>query len=103
MERLTRPNVTVDETAAKFMGKEVKLQDINDRLLDLVLNGPTLNAVSKDVLRQLIRQLYNALKKHEDNTAPTLKVICGITGTACVDCKGGSCEARRMGVPSHEV
>lgn len=66
MERLTRPNVNVDETAAKFMGEEVKLQDINDRLLDLVLNGPTLNAVSKDKLRLLIRQLYGALKKYED-------------------------------------
>lgn len=66
MERLTRPNVNVDETAAKFMGKEVNLQDINDRLLHLVLNGPILNAVNKDVLRQIIRQMYGTLKKYED-------------------------------------
>lgn len=40
---------------------------------------------------------YVALQKKE---APVLKTICGVTGTACVNCKGGSCEARRMGVPS---
>lgn len=74
MERLTRPNVTVDHTADKFMGKEVKLQDVNDRLLDLVLNGPTLNAVSKDVLRQLIRQLYDVLQSYEDTGLTTEEV-----------------------------
>lgn len=31
---------------------------------------------------------------------PVLKTICGVTGTACVDCKGGSCQSRRVGVPS---
>lgn len=66
MERLTKSNVKVDPTAAKYMGKEVNIQGMNDRLLDLVLNGPTLNGVSKDVLRQIIRQLYDGLAHYED-------------------------------------
>lgn len=36
------------------------------RLLDLILNGPTLNGVQKDVLRQIIRQLYTRLAMYED-------------------------------------
>jgi len=70
MERLTRATVKVDETAAKYMAAPgsipADLRIMNDRLLDLVLNGPTLNGVNKDVLRQLIRQLYAALMPYED-------------------------------------
>ena len=70
MERLTRPTVKVDETAAQYMvatgAIPTDLRSINDRLLDLVINGPTLNGVNKDVLRQLIRQLYAALQPYED-------------------------------------
>lgn len=70
MKRLTRPAVKVDETAAQYMAATgsipVDLRSMNDRLLDLVINGPTLNGVNKDVLRQLIRQLYAALMPYED-------------------------------------
>lgn len=70
MERLTRPTVDVDVTAAKYMAVTgsipADLRSMNDRLLDLVINGPTLNGVNKDVLRQLICQLYAALKPYED-------------------------------------
>lgn len=70
MKRLTRPTVKVDETAAKYMAATgsipADLRSMNDRLLDLVINGPTLNGVNKDVLRQLIRQLYAALMPYED-------------------------------------
>ncbi len=70
MERLTRPTVDVDVTAAKYMAVTgsipADLRSMNDRLLDLVINGPTLNGVNKDILRQLIRQLYAALKPYED-------------------------------------
>ena len=70
MERLTRPTVKVDETAAQYMVAQgcipTDLRSMNDRLLDLVINGPTLNGVNKDVLRQLIRQLYAALMPYED-------------------------------------
>lgn len=66
MKRLTRPAIEVDETVTKYLGKEIRLESINDRLLELILNGPTLMAVKKDVLRQVIRQLYGALKAYED-------------------------------------
>lgn len=69
MERLTRPTVEVDETAAKYMGSfPVDIRTYKDRLLELILNGPTLNGVSKDALRQIIRQLYGRLKEYEDAT-----------------------------------
>ena len=66
MKRLTRPAIKVDETVTKYLGTEIHLESINDRLLELILNGPTLMAVKKDVLRQLIRQLYGRLKAYED-------------------------------------
>lgn len=66
MERLTRPTVEVDETAAKYMGKGLNMETMNDRLLELILNGPTLMAVPKDHLRHIIRQLYGRLKEYED-------------------------------------
>lgn len=70
MKRLTRPAIKVDETVTKYLGKEIHLESINDRLLELILNGPTLMAVKKDVLRQLIRQLYGALQVYEVSDKP---------------------------------
>lgn len=93
MERLTRPTVKVDETAAKYMAAPgsipADLRIMNDRLLDLVINGPTLNGVNKDVLRQLIRQLYAELKLYEDTgVGPeginVLKVIHGLPAAEIV-------------------
>ena len=48
------------------MDAEVKIQDIGDKLLHLILNGPTINGVKKDILRHLVRQLYAELKLYED-------------------------------------
>lgn len=69
MNRLTRPTVNVDETAAQYMGKGLNMETMNDRLLELILNGPTLMAVPKDHLRHIIRQLYGRLKEYEDRDA----------------------------------
>lgn len=67
MDRLTRPGIDAEQTAVRFMdGGEVKIQDIGDKLLDLILNGPTINGIKKDTLRHLVRQLYNELKAYED-------------------------------------
>lgn len=68
MDRLTRPGIDADQTAVRFMDLdgEVKIQDIGDKLLDLILNGPTINGIKKDTLRQLVRQLYAELKRYED-------------------------------------
>lgn len=65
-ERLTRPDIDIDQTAVRFMDAEVKIQDIGDKLLHLILNGPTINGVKKDILRHLVRQLYAELKLYED-------------------------------------
>lgn len=67
--RLTRPGVDVDQTAARYMGGKVKIQDIGDTVLELILNGPTINGVKKDTLRHLVRQLYAELKVYEDANA----------------------------------
>ena len=66
MDRWTRPGIDAEETAVRFMDGEVRIQDIGDKLLDLILNGPTINGIKKDTLRHLVRQLYNALKAYED-------------------------------------
>ena len=66
MDRLTRPDVDTDQTAVRFMDNEVKIQAIGDKLLNLILNGPTINGVNKDTLRHILRQLYAALKPYED-------------------------------------
>ena len=66
MDRLTRPGIDAEQTAVRFMDMEVKMQDVGDKLLDLILNGPTINGVSKNILRHLVRQLYDALKAYED-------------------------------------
>lgn len=66
MDRLTRPGIDADQTAVRFMDGEVKIQDIGDKLLDLILNGPTINGIKKDTLRHMVRQLYAELKLYED-------------------------------------
>lgn len=66
MDRLTRPGVDAEQTAVRFMDNEVKIQAIGDKLMDLILNGPTINGVNKDTLRHILRQLYAALKLYED-------------------------------------
>ena len=65
MKRLTNEMVRVDERVDRFLGPLADLENMKPKLLDLVLNGPALNGVSKDVLRQIIRQLYSALAAYE--------------------------------------
>lgn len=66
MKRLTNEMVRVDKSVDKYLGPLADLENMKPKLLDLILNGPTLNGVSKDVLRQIIRQLYSALAAYED-------------------------------------
>ena len=66
MKRLTNKEVRVDESVDKYLGPIADLETMKPKLLDLILNGPVLNGVSKDVLRQIIRQLYSALAAYED-------------------------------------
>lgn len=66
MKRLTNASVRVDESTGKYLAPLVDIEGMKPRLLDLILNGPTLNGVQKDVLRQIIRQLYARLAMYED-------------------------------------
>lgn len=66
MKRLTNEEVRVDESVDKYLGPLADLEGMKSKLLDLILNGPVLNGVSKDALRQIIRQLYSALAAYED-------------------------------------
>ena len=66
MERLTNEEVRVDESMDQYLGPRSVLEGMKPKLLDLVLNGPVLNSVSKAALRQIIRQLYSALAAYED-------------------------------------
>lgn len=66
MERLTNEAVRVDESVSRYLGPLADIEGMKPKLLDLILNGPTLNGVSKDVLRQIIRQLYTRLAAYED-------------------------------------
>jgi hypothetical protein len=66
MKRLTNASVRVDESTGKYLTPLVDLEGMKPRLLDLILNGPTLNGVQKDVLRQIIRQLYTRLAMYEN-------------------------------------
>jgi hypothetical protein len=66
VKRLTSEEVRVDESVDRYLGPLADLEGMKPKLLDLILNGPVLNGVSKDVLRQIIRQLYSALAAYED-------------------------------------
>lgn len=74
MKRLTSEEVRVDESVDRYLGPLADLEGMKPKLLDLILNGPVLNGVSKDVLRQIIRQLYSALAPYE-NTGITAEEI----------------------------
>lgn len=65
MERLTNEAIKVDASVDGMIGSFVDLANMKPKLLDVILNGPTLISVSKNVLRSIIRQLYSALAAYE--------------------------------------
>ena len=63
---LTREKVNVDPTVVRYFSGETHLmQDWSDKMLDLILNGPTLNGFRKDEVRSMLRETYAALKGYE--------------------------------------
>lgn len=62
---LTREKIDAEPGAARYMSETHLLEDWSDKLLDLVLNGPTLNGFKKDEIRAALRQIYAALKQYE--------------------------------------
>ena len=66
IDRLTRRAINAEPGAARCMAEETKaFADINDKLLDLILNGPTLNSITKGQIRAMLRETYTALKRFE--------------------------------------
>lgn len=41
------------------------MQDWGDKMLDLILNSPTINGIKKDEVRAMLRETYAALKQYE--------------------------------------
>lgn len=85
MKRLTSEEVRVDESVDRYLGPLADLEGMKPKLLDLILNGPVLNSVSKDVLRQIIRQLYSALAAYEGT---------GLTPERCAEFARADAEGR---------
>ena len=87
MERLTRPDVDVTEYADKFLntrlkGKEIDWKRTNDAGIDLLINAITCDEFSKDVFRQMARDLYGRLKAYED-TGMTTEEVLSMSGEWC--------------------
>lgn len=71
MERLTRPNLNVDQDTDRFLhaaigGKEIDWKQRRDSTLNVLINGPTSNGFGKDIFRKMARDLYGRLKAYED-------------------------------------
>lgn len=63
-ETLTREKVDVMPFGCG-MPETHLMQDWSDRMLDLILNGPTINGIKKDKVRAMLRETYTALKQYE--------------------------------------
>ena len=63
-ETLTREKVDVVPFGCG-MPETNLMQDWSDRMLDLILNGPTINGIKKDEVRAMLRETYAALKQYE--------------------------------------
>lgn len=71
MERLTSPNINVDQDTDRFLhaaigGKEIDWKQCRDSTLNALINGPTSNGFGKDIFRKMTRDLYGRLKDYED-------------------------------------
>ena len=62
-ETLTREKVDVVPFGCG-MPETHLMQDWSDRMLDLILNGPTINGIKKDEVRAMLRETYAALKQY---------------------------------------
>lgn len=61
-ETLTREKVDVVPFGCG-MPETRLMQDWSDRMLDLILNGPTISSIKKDEVRAMLRETYTALKQ----------------------------------------
>lgn len=66
IEKLTRRAIKAEPGATKYMtGEPTAFAATSDKLLDLILNGPTPNGVQKCQIRSMLREVYAALARFE--------------------------------------
>lgn len=65
IDRVTRRAVDAEPGAARYMEESKAISELNEKLLDLILNGPTINGVPKYQVRAMLRETYGALKRYE--------------------------------------
>ena len=80
MERLTRPNLNVDQDTDRFLhaaigGKEIDWKQSRDSTLNVMINGPTSTGFGKDIFRKMARDLYGRLKAYEDTGLTPEEII----------------------------
>lgn len=61
---ITREKIDVEPLGC-IMQETHLMQDWSDKVLDLILNGPTINGIKKEEVRALLRESYAALKEYE--------------------------------------
>lgn len=66
MERLTKPDINVKPRTDQYLRDAVIWEECNDKIVDLLLNGPSANAFNKNTFRRMARDLYGRLKAYED-------------------------------------
>lgn len=64
-KNLTRKAIDVDEAVDRYLDYPPKMQDLPDKLVDLIINGATTMSINKDHVRGLLRETYAALKGYE--------------------------------------
>lgn len=95
MSRLTRKAVDVEPGAVKYFTTETHLMsDWSDKMIDLVLNGPTLNGFRKDEVRAMLRETYAALKAREEADEAAAERL--ETLTRAVDTYGAEAQLKMM-------
>ena len=62
---LTREKIDISPVTARYMGETHLMEQWSDKMLDLILNGPTLGSIKKEEIRAMLRQTYAALKVYE--------------------------------------
>lgn len=80
---LTRNDVKVEQLVRGSDGADVgSIKTISDKMLGIILNGPTVNSINKGVFRGLVRELYAELQERERGDHTFNKWAADIHGNA---------------------
>ncbi|MGM9562500.1 MAG: hypothetical protein ACI3VQ_00295 [Faecousia sp.] len=62
---LTREAVDVCNSDVRYMDEKYPIEQLSDRMLNQILNSPSINRIKKEEVRSILRQNYAALKRYE--------------------------------------